>query len=248
MSIYGDPNASAIGGFSHREAGVVPQPSARARRVDLELDEGARRLTLLERDHNTLQRACEDQATRLAQVEKRLDALMAERARERHDVPSNDHRSHHVIARDYDAFVEQRVQSLARAATRTLSDALAPSDAPAVPWLMSKLCAVLFGPHEPDTATILSALGGGRLDPLAPQASRARDTALDLRRRTQQTVLPCHWDFELLPGEPLDDEWQQAWPSCDATLPGQFVIAPAYIVAEQVYSLQRVYTGRSIPE
>lgn len=246
MSTYDDASTWGTGCFSHPEPHVVPHPPARVRRLDLELDEGTRRLTLLERDHKTLRQAYEEQRTRLSQVERRLDALMAERARERDDVPSNDHSAHHVIAREYDAFVEQRVQGLARAAGAS-THGLVPAGVPAVPWLMSRICAELFGPDEPDTAAILAALRRGRLDPLAPQATRLRDTALDLRRRSKQTGLPCHWDFELVPGELVDEEWQQAWPSCDRRLPGQFVIAPAYIVAEQVFSLQRVYTSVSIP-
>ncbi|MGP8300213.1 hypothetical protein ACTPOK_20230 [Streptomyces inhibens] len=246
MSIYDDTNPWSAKGFSHPETPAVPHPPARSRRLDLELDEGARRLTLLERDHNALQRAYEEQRARLSQLETRLDAFMAVQAREREDVPSNDHGAHHVIAREYDAFVEQRVQGLARAAGNS-THGLVPAGVPAALWLMSQICTVLFGPTEPGTAAVLAVLGRGRLDPLAPQAARLRDIALDLRRRSTQTGLPCHWDFELVPGEPLDEEWQQAWASCDRRLPGQFVIAPAYIVAEHVYSLQRVYTNVSIP-
>jgi hypothetical protein len=112
---------------------------------------------------------------------------------------------------------------------------------------MGRICRVLFGPDEPSGQAILAPLGRNRLDPLASQAARLSDAASDLRRRSARTGLPAHWDFELLPGECLDKEWQQAWPSCDSTLPGQFVIAPAYLVAEQVFSRQRVCAGLSIP-
>ncbi|MGW9301676.1 hypothetical protein ACWHA3_12740 [Streptomyces cyaneofuscatus] len=214
--------------------------------MDLELDEGARRLTLLERDHAVLKRSYEEQLARMVQLERRLDAHMAVHARERDDVPSNDHGAHHVIAREYDAFVEQKVQGMVRTVGTNVYGS-APYGVPQLPWLMSRISAVLFGPDEPEAATVLAALGRKRLDPLASQAARLCGTALDLRRRSAQTGLPCQWDFELVPGALLDEEWQQAWPSCDRSLPAQFVIAPAYIVAEQVYSLQRVYTGLSIP-
>lgn len=227
-------------------ADTVPRTREERRRLDLEMDEGARRLTLLERDHRALQQAFEGQSARLAQVERRLDSFMATQALERDDLPSNDHGIHHIIARQYDAFVEQKVQGLARAAGDHTAGAV-PAGAPAVLRLMSRLSSVLFGAAEPGTTGILSALGRSRLDPLAPQAARLRETALDLRQRSAETGLPYTWDFELLPGRRIDNTWQQAWPSCEPGLPGQFVIAPAYIVAEQVYSLQRVYTGESLP-
>ncbi|MFH8663089.1 hypothetical protein [Streptomyces afghaniensis] len=203
-------------------------------------------MTTLERDYRALQQAHNQLAGRLQSVERRLDALMAAQAETRSDLPSNAHSVHHVIAREYDALVEQKVQGLSRAAAHQQ-----PRDAPgAVPrmlWHMGQICSVLFGPDEPDGKAILSVLGRSRLDPLAPQAGRLSDSAFDLRQRSAQTGLPAHWDFELVPGEHLDQEWQEPWPSCDSELPGQFVIAPAYLVADQVFSRQRVCTGLSIP-
>ncbi|MFF5538547.1 hypothetical protein ACFY71_39885 [Streptomyces cinerochromogenes] len=214
--------------------------------MDLELDAGARRLTVLEREHRVLQQAYTQMEGRLQDVERRLDALLAARAEARGDVPSNAHSTHHVIAREYDALVEQKVQGLARAAASSVA-AAPPGAATRMLWLMGRICSVLFGQDEPEGKAVLAAVGKSRLDPLASQASRLSSCALDLRQRSAQTGLPAHWDFELMPGEPLDEEWQEAWPSCDTTLPGQFVIAPAYLVAEQVFSRQRVCTGLSIP-
>ncbi|MBO4258397.1 hypothetical protein [Streptomyces griseorubiginosus] len=233
--------------FSHQESAVPGDPPAKpSRRLDLELDAGARRLTVLERKHRVLQNACSEMEGRLQSVERRLDALMAARAETRADVPSNAHSAHHVIAREYDALVEQKVQGVARAAAQSVPGA-PPGAVPTMLWLMGRICSVLFGPDEPDGKAVLTAVGKSRLDPLAPQASRLSNCALDLRQRSAQTGLPVHWDFELVPGEPLDEEWQETWPSCDSTLPGQFVIAPAYLVADQVFSRQKVCTGVSIP-
>ncbi|MEV0604521.1 hypothetical protein AB0I82_35215 [Streptomyces sp. NPDC050315] len=243
MNTY-DNSAWAARTFRPPEAPTVPHP-LRTRRLDLEMDEGARRLTVLERDYISLQRAYEEQSARLAQLERRLDTFMAAQTHEREDVASNDHSTHHVLAGEYDALVEQKVQGLARAAVPTFHGSV-PGGTPTALWLMSQISAVLFGPDEPDTAGVLRALGKGRLDRLASQAARLCEAALNLRRRSAQTRLLHEWDFELFPGEPLDEQWQQAWPSCDRTLPGQFVIAPAYVVAEQVYSLQRVYTDHSL--
>jgi hypothetical protein len=235
--------------FSHPEGNAWGDPPERPRRLDLELDEGARRLTILEREHRELQRAYTQTDERLRSLERRLDALMAARAETREDVPSNAHSVHHVIAREYDLLVEQKVQGLARTAAHSTGVPLppVPGTAPRMLWLMGQISSVLFGPDEPEGKAVLSAMSKTRLDVLAPQASRLSSSALELRRRSAQTGLPAHWDFELTPGEPLDQEWQEAWPSCDTSLPGQFVIAPAYLVAEQVFSRQRVCTGPSIP-
>ncbi|MDQ0956061.1 hypothetical protein QFZ24_010070 [Streptomyces phaeochromogenes] len=232
--------------FSHPESAAVGDPPARSRRLDLELDAGARRLTVLEREHRVLQQAYTEMEGRLQSVERRLDGLMAARAETRDDVPSNAHSAHHIIAREYDALVEQRVQGLARAAAHSVA-AAPPGAVPRMLRLMGQICSVLFGPDEPEGKAVLAAVFKSRLDPLAPQANRLSSCALDLRQRSAQTGLPAHWDFELVPGESLDEEWQEAWPSCDGTLPGQVVIAPAYLVAEQVFSRQKVCTGVSIP-
>ncbi|MBC2906782.1 hypothetical protein [Streptomyces cupreus] len=212
----------------------------------MELIEGARRLTALEREHRGLQQAYAQLEGRLQSVERRLDTLMAAQAEARSDLPSNAHSVHHVIAREYDVLVEQKVQALARAAAHSVA-AASPGAVPRLLWLMGQICSVLFGSDKPDGKAVLAAVCKSRLDPLASQASRLSSSALDLRERSAQTGLPAHWDFEIVPGEPLDEEWQEAWPSCDSTLPGQFVIAPAYLVAEQVFSRQRVCTGLSIP-
>lgn len=233
--------------FSHAQSAVESDPPARSRRLDLELDAGARRLTVLEREHRALQKAYTQVEGHLQSVERRLDALMASQAEARGDVPSNAHSAHHVIAREYDALVEQKVQGLARTAANS-ADAAPHGAVPKMLWLMGQICSALFGSDEPEGKAVLAAVCKSRLDPLASQAGRLSSCALDLRKRSAQTGLPAHWEFELVPGEPLDEEWQEAWPSCDGTLPGQLVIAPAYLVAEQVFSRQKVCTGVSIPD
>ncbi len=45
--------------------------------------------------------------------------------------------------------------------------------------------------------------------------------------------MPYCWDFESTPGELLDEQRQEAWPSCEPHLPAQAVVAPAYVVAEE---------------
>lgn len=235
-------------GFSHREP--APASSSRGytnlrpRRVEDQLDAGARRLTELERDHNTLQRQYGEQQQRLTRLEQRLDAFMAAQTRERTDLASNAHGAHHVIAQDYQAYVEQRVQNLARAAAKTPTQT--PEGFPPALWLIGQLCRVLFGSAAPELSMVLEALGLRRLDSLAPQATRVCEAAHQLRRRAEATGLPYQWDFEHVAGQRLDEEWQEPWPSCDANQPGQFVISPAYIVAERVFSLQRLYTGPSL--
>ncbi|WP_399088167.1 hypothetical protein ACGH2B_12890 [Streptomyces sp. BBFR2] len=193
-----------------------------------------------------LQQAYKAQESRLSRLEKQLDSFMASQTQGRGDIASNSHSAHHVIAREYDVLVEQKVQGLARA-TAGVAHGEFPNGVPPTLWLMSRICMVLFGPGKPDGETVLAVLGRGRLDQLAPQTARLCEAALNLRRRSAQTGLPCHWDFEIVPGQLIDEEWQEAWPSCERTLPGQFVISPAYVVAEQIYSRQRVFTSIPIP-
>ncbi|MFD9411278.1 hypothetical protein ACFWBN_30235 [Streptomyces sp. NPDC059989] len=194
------------------------------------------RLTILERDHNDLRRRYAEQQLRLVQMENRLDALLAARS-----APQGTHRNEHLdIARQYSVCVEQRVQSFVRTAESLgqRSDARLRS--------IGRVCAVLFGVESPTVGAVLTAVGRARLDPLADSAAQLCDRASDLRRRAQGTGIPFSWDFELVPGDLLDPAWQEAWPPCDPDLPALSVVAPAYLVAEQVYTKQRVQTGIAI--
>ncbi|MEU6215571.1 hypothetical protein ABZ891_37480 [Streptomyces sp. NPDC047023] len=224
--------------FSHPESHTAYAPlSTRWRDSGTSAcQETAQRLTILERDHNDLRRKYAEQQLRLQRMEDRLDALLAARSE-----AQGSHRNEHLdIARQYTVCVEQRVQSFARTAAPPggRRDALLCS--------IGRVCAVLFGPEPPTTGAVLTAVDRARLDPLAGAAAQLCDRANDLRRRAQATGLPFSWDFEFVPGDLLDPAWQEAWPPCDPDLPGLSVVAPAYLVAEQVYTKQRVQTGITV--
>ncbi|MYT36012.1 hypothetical protein GTY66_08075 [Streptomyces sp. SID8356] len=196
----------------------------------------ARRLTLLERDHKALLRDYEQLRLRVDELEEGAHAWAGPRP----DGAGQDNNLHHLIAREFVVLVEQRVQNLARAAARTQ-----PSQDPpeALHRRIGAICRVLFGTAEPSSSALLSAVHRSRLDPLASAAARLCERAQEMRRQRESSVMPASWDFAFTAGAPLDGTWQEPWPGCPAERPGRFVVAPAYLVAEQVYAKQRVHTG-----
>jgi len=66
-----------------------------------------------------------------------------------------------------------------------------------------------------------------------------------IHRRVEDTGLPFHWSWEAILGDPIDEDLQEAWGSCDPEGPIEFVVTPAYIVDGMVYCPQRVFTSTS---
>ncbi|MFI8515339.1 hypothetical protein ACIGHB_29845 [Streptomyces sp. NPDC085460] len=195
----------------------------------------SRRLTLLERDYKLLHKEHERLQTRVAELESHL----APAAPPCPQQPRQGNNVHHLIAREFVVLVEQRVQSLARAASRNPSQ-----DSPEeLHHRIGAVCRALFGQDAPRTETVLAALHRSPLDRLAPTAARLCERGLELRHQAETSGLPTAWDFEFATGTPLDDTWQEPWLGCVNHLPGLFVVAPAYLVAEQVYVRQRLHTG-----
>ncbi|MEU9484556.1 hypothetical protein AB0D83_12985 [Streptomyces decoyicus] len=170
--------------------------------------------------------------------------MLAAQTRQRDDLPSNAHADHESIARDYQSLAEHHLATLAQAAVPVSRSR--PTYRPAQLWLLGELTRALF--KDPPTVGLiedsLSLNKSGRAR-LATNIERALSQAQTLWQRATRTGLPFRWDFSLLPGAKLDPARQAAWLSCDPSLPTQYVIAPGYIVEQQVFCLQRVLTGPS---
>lgn len=216
-------------------------------RLQHQLDIGRQRLSAVERDSRDLRQDLRRAVERVEKLEKRLAAMLAAQTRQRGDLPSNAHAEHHVIARDFQTLVEHRLAALARAATPV--GLHRPAYRPDHLWFLGQLTQALF--QEPPTVEHLKAalhLETAGWNGLATRIERAAAEARTLWQRSERTGLPFRWDFDLLPGAGLDPRRQAPWPSCDPCLPGQYVIAPGYVVEREVYGLQRVLTGPSLQE
>jgi hypothetical protein len=206
---------------------------------------GNQRLSALERDNQDLRQNLHQTSARVERLEKRLAAMLAAQTRQRADLPSNAHADQHCIARDYQSLVEHHLAPLARAATATST--CQPAYQPTDLWFLGELSRVLFQ-GRPTDGLIEDALGLTRTgrSMLAPRTEHALNEARELWQRAASTGLSFRWDFELLPGARIDPARQAAWLNCDPRLPAQYVIAPAYVVEQQVFCLQRVLTGPSL--
>jgi len=211
-------------------------------RLQRQLDVGNQRLSAVEWDNQELRQELLQTTTRVERLEKRVIAILAAQTRQRGDLPSDAHVEHQAIARDYQAFVEHHLAALARKAVDI--SWRRPTYQPALLCLLGELTQALF--HRAPTAGFAEAalqLDETASNMLATRLERALAEATRLWQRAERTGLPFRWDFDLLPGARLDPARQVAWPSCDPCLPVQYVIAPAYVVELQVFSLQRVFTG-----
>lgn len=215
------------------------------RRLQHQLGLGNQRLSAVERDNKLLRQELLHTSARLERLERRLAAMLAAQTRQRGDLPSNAHADHQSIARDYQLLVEHHLATLALAATAASTSR--PTYEPANLWFLGELTRALFQDY-PTAGIVEEALGlnaAGRKT-LAPRIDHVLTEVHALRQRAQRTGLPFRWDFDLLPGAGIDPARQAAWLSCDPNLPAQHVIAPAYVVEQQVFCLQRVLTGPSL--
>ncbi|MFD9418019.1 hypothetical protein ACFWC9_25355 [Streptomyces goshikiensis] len=228
----------AAAGFSDTPAQAAPPSDFFYSSGDPRYGAIARRVTLLERDNRTLLSTLNGLQQRLRDLEDHLHAQEISR-RQTTPPPSaaNDHLS---IAREYLTCVEQHVHPFAREATIKLGGQLRHEP---LHRRIAKLTAALFGATTPTPRTVLDAAGLPPHHTLATTAAQLCEKANGLRQRAKDTGMPFAFDFEYVHGAPLDETWQKPWASCEADLPIQFVVAPAYLVAERVYAQQLVHTG-----
>jgi hypothetical protein len=192
-----------------------------------------------------LARLGQDRSHTLERQQSRLDsqvsALLAARTRERPDLASNQHSEQQLVAREYRSFVEQRLQALARTLSRRSSEPAANSQH--VAMLLSRLTRLFFDRYLPVSASIRQDLDVAQGTPEEGHIRSVHAAAEQLRRRAQNGTLDAHWDFTCTPAVGIDDQRQEPWGSCDPRAAVRFVVAPAYVVDQQVFARQYVFTS-----
>lgn len=173
------------------------------------------------------------------ELEERLGFLLAERTQDRADLFGEAHIAHLGLAAEYRTLVVQWMQRVARklvtAQTRTDFEL-------ALGQLVSGFTKDLFRGSKPDIKVLTSSLG--EIDPKTRQLAQSMcDRAVSLRAKIAEIGIPHEWDFRTEMSGTLDDDRQEAWLTCDPSLPVRLVVAPAYVVQGQVYSKQIVVTG-----
>ncbi|GAA1553466.1 hypothetical protein [Streptomyces globosus] len=232
----------AAASFSDTPAQAEPRGDVFYSSRDPRYSDIARRVTLLERDNRNLVSTLNGLQQHLRDLDDRLHAQEISR---RQTVPSPSAANDHLaIAREYLTCVEQHVHPFAREATIKLGGQLRREP---LHRRIAKLTAALFGDTTPTPRTVLDAAGLAPHDSLTTTAAQLCEKANALRQRAKDTGMPFAFDFEYVHGASLDETWQKPWASCEADLPVQFVVAPAYLVAERVYAQQLVHTGVSYP-
>ncbi|MDI3418577.1 hypothetical protein [Streptomyces luteolus] len=225
-------------------------------RLQGQIDIGSQRLSALElcegelrRGHNAavarlhqLSGELDNALAQIKRLEKRQAAMLAASTRQRDDLPSQAHAAHQLIARDYQTLVEQRLLALAHQVA--LASWHLPGHQPASLYFLSLLTQELFQ-ARPARDAVEEALGLdlAHSSELSSSVERAVTDAEALWDRAEATGLAFRWDFEWHPNAPLDPSRQAAWGSCDPRLPPQHLIAPAYLVEQQVHCLQLMLTG-----
>ncbi|WP_328774812.1 hypothetical protein OHU17_00145 [Streptomyces goshikiensis] len=232
----------AAAGFSDTPAPAEPPSDSFHSFGDHRYGDIARRVTLLERDNRTLLNTLHGLQQRLRDLEEDLHAQ--EISRRQTAPPPSAANDHLAIAREYLTCVEQHVHPFAREATIKLGGQLRPEP---LHRTIAALTATLFGTPTPTPRTVLDAAGLPPHDTLTTTAAQLCERANGLRRRAKDTGMPFAFDFEYVHSAPLDETWQKPWASCEPDLPIQFVVAPAYLVAERVYAQQLVHTGMPCP-
>jgi hypothetical protein len=173
------------------------------------------------------------------ELEQRLGFLLAERTQDRVDLHSEAHIVHLALAAEYRTLVVQWMQRVAR----KLVSVRARADFElALGRLVSGFTEHLFRDSKPNIKVLISSLE--EADPKTRQLAQSMcDRASSLRVRIAEIGIPHEWDFRTEMSGTLDDERQEAWLTCDPSLPVRLVVAPAYVVQGQLYSKQLVVTG-----
>ncbi|MCJ0869167.1 hypothetical protein [Streptomyces sp. AP-93] len=236
------PDASSVVDTVLRIIGVGSQQDLSVLRGAQE--EADLRLLLLEQRVERIEQSCTSLQHRQKKLESKIDNLLAARTRERPDLATSNHSTHQVIATDYRAVVEQRIQGLARSQVAGSRMMGRYSDRQIIPRFIGLLCEQLFtqgvllqSPHIQRNLGLASdALAVGPIDSV-------RGVCQELRHRSRQAGLAAVWDFTYTRGVALNHDMQEPWPSCDPRAPVRFVVAPAYMVDDRVFARQYVYTS-----
>ncbi|MFC8289284.1 hypothetical protein [Streptomyces cyaneofuscatus] len=174
-----------------------------------------------------------------AQLESRLDAVIASWTEYRTDIDTEESEAHRVLGERYANFVEQSLYGLARKAVASKLEGAQPV---AVADLMRKLCGEIFGRAEVVEPRIRRALGVKAGDDLAKAVHKVVVQGSGIVAESNRMQNRGFWEFDHIPGSPVDSNRQRAWQRCDASALVQFVVAPAYTANRITYCRQWVYT------
>jgi hypothetical protein len=177
---------------------------------------------------------------KVANLEGRLDSVIASWTKYRTDIDTEESEAHRALAASYANFVDQFLYSLAMKSTTSMEASLR---ADAVARLMQKLCIELFGRADISEQRIRRILRMRATDDAAGPIRRAASQAEGIVAQSRRMAIRGFWEFDFVPGAPIDSRRQQPWARCDPSTPAQFVVSPAYVAGHITYCQQRVYTG-----
>ncbi|MFD5387436.1 hypothetical protein ACFWMG_21295, partial [Streptomyces sp. NPDC127074] len=176
---------------------------------------------------------------KVAELESRLDGVIVSWTRSREDLDTAESEAHRILANRYANFVEQSLYGLARKAAKAKQIDI---QGEVVVDLLRKLCDELFGRADVSEQRLRRILGVRVSDPLAEAVRRVVTQGRGIVAESRRMKDWGSWDFEHMPGAPINSARQQAWGRCDASAPVRFVVAPSYVVGSTAYCRQWVYT------
>ncbi|MFB1044225.1 hypothetical protein [Streptomyces chrestomyceticus] len=213
--------------------------------LELQMRQGNSALLALQRHSEQLVKDVAELADQTDRLERRMRSFMAAQAQQRHAIASGGSAQLEGVARQYRAFVEQRLYPLATVIAE-LDQGPAAGASPSVLLRLGELTRVFFESRRQsgDAEDVLMA---GLPPELQRTVGDSAREALEIWDLVEQAGSQFRWDFEIVPGSLIETPRQRAWPSCDGSLPALFVVAPALVGNEEVYCQQLVCTGPAFP-
>ncbi|WP_194918540.1 hypothetical protein [Catenulispora rubra] len=179
------------------------------------------------------------------QLQKAFDTFRTAHTRDRSMTTTNIHGLHLHLAREHRAFIEQRLNSLARRILSLDDQHPGVQTQHQVAKVIMRLSTLLF-PHGPLSAEhvprILPETFPSAVYPRISQETAAADALYRRIVALNSTQNRVRFDYAFVAGSTVDPAGQEAWPPCDGDAPVSFVLAPAYLVGDDIYQRQLVYT------
>ncbi|WP_225803751.1 hypothetical protein [Streptomyces sp. NK15101] len=144
--------------------------------------------------------------------EARLDLVVASRTAFRTDLDTEEAESHRTLADRYANFVEQSLYGIARKAVREKHGDLPPDKTARV---VAALCGELFGRADVSERRVRRVLGIRADHEPAQTVQRVVTRARGIVAESVRMKTRGSWEFDRIPGAPLDEGRQQPWARCD---------------------------------
>jgi hypothetical protein len=217
-------------------------PDGRFSRLEAMLDSVVGDTTELRAYIGSVQAEVEELRQTVAGLEARLDLVVASWTAFRTDLDTEEAESHRTLADRYVNFVEQSLYGVARKAVKEKHGDIPPDR---TARMVAGLCSELFGRADVSERRVRRILGVRADHELAQTVQRLVTQARGIVAESVRMKTRGFWEFDHIPGAPLDESRQQAWARCDESDPVEFVVAPAYVAGGTTYSRQRVRTSAS---